>query len=56
MGALSGLLSKDMYPKPFKEEWWTRVKQKTDADGEWRFRGFYGEYKGSKQKLPDPGM
>lgn len=52
-GAPSGLLRKDMSPKPaydallklIRHEWWTGpLKLKTDASGQVRFRGFLGRY------------
>ncbi|MDP6524050.1 MAG: endo-1,4-beta-xylanase [Kiritimatiellia bacterium] len=52
MQAPSGLLHKDMSPKPaynvlvklIKKDWWTETDLTTDADGTATFRGFYGEY------------
>ena len=52
MQAPSGLLRKDMSPKPaytvlkklIKEDWWTQTGLTTDAGGKATFRGFYGEY------------
>ncbi|MHC4982780.1 MAG: endo-1,4-beta-xylanase [Planctomycetota bacterium] len=53
MGAPSGLLRKDMTPKPVYEElmklvkgeWWTgELKLTTDAAGRVKFRGFLGDY------------
>jgi hypothetical protein len=52
-GAPSGLVRKDMSPKPayealvglVKKAWWTGpLDLKTDAAGKVRFRGFLGEY------------
>ncbi len=52
-GAPAGLIGKDMQPKPayrvlkdlVKNQWWTKVKQTTDVDGQVAFRGFLGDYK-----------
>lgn len=53
LGAPSGLVRKDMSPKPayeelmkrVKGEWWTaEVKAVTDASGRATFRGFLGDY------------
>lgn len=53
LGAPSGLVRKDMSPKPayealkklIKGEWWTaEVKATTDAQGKIVFRGFLGDY------------
>jgi len=53
LGAPSGLLRKDMTPKPaynalkkhIKEDWWTGpLKLKTDNAGKISFRGFLGDY------------
>jgi endo-1,4-beta-xylanase len=53
LGAPSGLLRKDMTPKPvynalkklIKEDWWTGPLQlRTDAAGKVSFRGFLGDY------------
>lgn len=53
LGAPSGLLRKDMSPKPayetlrklIKEQWWTgRQTLKTDAVGQVTFRGYLGDY------------
>jgi len=53
LGAPSGLVRKDMSPKPAYEElmkrirgrWWTaEVKTTTDASGRAAFRGFLGDY------------
>lgn len=51
-GAPAGLLRKDMSPKPaydrllklIRSEWWTRTEGTTGPDGQWTFRGFYGQY------------
>jgi GH35 family endo-1,4-beta-xylanase len=51
-GAPAGFLRKDMTPKPvydrllemIKSEWWTRTEGRTDAAGQFQFRGFYGQY------------
>jgi GH35 family endo-1,4-beta-xylanase len=52
-GAPSGLVRKDMSPKPayealmgmVKKEWWTGpLELKTDAQGRVKFRGFLGDY------------
>jgi endo-1,4-beta-xylanase len=58
--APSGLVRKDMTPKPayealkhlIKEKWWTRSLQLTPASGAIHFRGFFGDYK-IEIKLPD---
>jgi len=50
--APAGLLRRDMSPKPvyealhalIKDQWWTRLETKTDAEGQATFRGFQGEY------------
>ena len=56
MGAPSGLVRKDMSPKPayealmkmVKGEWWTgEQKLTTDAEGRVKFRGFLGDYTAS---------
>ncbi|HID55674.1 TPA: hypothetical protein EYP37_04030 [Candidatus Poribacteria bacterium] len=52
-GAAAGLLRKDMSPKPayerlmglIKGRWWTEAEGRTDSDGEFRLRGFYGKYR-----------
>jgi GH35 family endo-1,4-beta-xylanase len=52
MGAPAGWLRKDMSPKPvyermlglIKGEWWTKVDGKTNNDGVWQARVFYGDY------------
>jgi GH35 family endo-1,4-beta-xylanase len=53
LGAPSGLVRKDMSPKPaydallkmVKQEWWTAPQTLTaDADGKVKFHGFLGEY------------
>ncbi len=53
LGAPSGLLKKDMTPKPaytallklVKGDWWTaEIKATTDANGNVTFRGFLGDY------------
>lgn len=52
MGAPAGLLREDRSPKPayyrlrrlIREEWWTEVQGPTDAQGRFKFRGFYGDY------------
>jgi len=51
-GAPAGLVRKDLTPKPIYErllemvkgEWWTECQGKTNADGEFHFRGFQGTY------------
>ncbi|MEK7399329.1 MAG: endo-1,4-beta-xylanase, partial [Candidatus Poribacteria bacterium] len=51
-GAPAGLVRKDLSPKPIYEklmqmvkgEWWTQTAGRTDANGEFRFRGFRGTY------------
>ena len=51
-GAPAGLVRKDLTPKPIYErllemvkgEWWTECQGKTNADGEFLFRGFQGDY------------
>ena len=51
-GAPAGLLRSDLTPKPIydrllemvKGEWWTQSQGRTDGKGEYRFRGFCGEY------------
>ena len=51
-GAPAGLVRSDLTPKPIYErllemvkgEWWTQSKGRTDGEGEYRFRGFCGEY------------
>ncbi len=51
--APAGWLRKDLTPKPvfhrmkelIKKKWWTTLDGRTDAKGEFRFRGFKGEYK-----------
>jgi endo-1,4-beta-xylanase len=51
-GAPSGLLRKDMSPKPaydrlknlIHEQWWTRTNLLTDPQGTANWQGFYGEY------------
>jgi endo-1,4-beta-xylanase len=50
--APAGLLRKDLSPKPayealhdlIKGQWWTKASLETNARGEARFRGFYGDY------------
>lgn len=52
LGAPSGLVRKDMSPKPayegirklIRETWWTTLKAKSDDKGVVRFRGFGGDY------------
>lgn len=47
------MLRADMSPKPvyeqlkqlIHEEWKTRVSTTTDAEGQFSFRGFFGEYR-----------
>jgi len=68
MGAPAGWLRKDMSPKPvyermlglIKGEWWTNVNGRTNNEGIWQGRVFYGDYelmvrtpdgRVSKQKL-----
>ena len=51
-GAPAGLLRSDLSPKPIYErllemvkgEWWTQIKGRTNDKGEYRVRGFCGEY------------
>lgn len=51
-GAPAGLVRKDLTPKPIYErlmemikgEWWTQCQGKTNADGEFCFSGFQGDY------------
>ncbi len=51
-GAPAGLVHKDLSPKPIyerllemvKNEWWTLVNGKTDSNGNYKFRGFRGQY------------
>ncbi|MGB2938082.1 MAG: endo-1,4-beta-xylanase [Phycisphaerae bacterium] len=53
MGAPSGLVRKDMSPKPaydelmkrIKGEWWTQTALEAGADGGADFRGFLGDYR-----------
>jgi GH35 family endo-1,4-beta-xylanase len=48
-----GLISRDGRPKPaytaldhlINQEWKTRLDGRTDSDGRFRFRGFYGDYR-----------
>ena len=52
-GAASGLLRKDLSPKPaydrlqhlIKNQWWTRTSGPTDKAGAFQFRGFHGLYR-----------
>jgi GH35 family endo-1,4-beta-xylanase len=52
-GAASGLLRKDLSPKPaydrlhrlIKNQWWTKVSGPTDKAGVFRWRGFHGFYR-----------
>jgi hypothetical protein len=52
-GAPAGLVRKDMSPKPayqrlmqlVRRQWWTRTAGRTDAAGEFPFRGFLGQYR-----------
>jgi hypothetical protein len=62
-GAPAGLVRSDLTPKPIYErllemvkgEWWTQSRGRTDGKGEYRFRGFCGEYdvtiRGSQESL-----
>jgi GH35 family endo-1,4-beta-xylanase len=51
-GAPAGLVRADLLPKPIYErlvemikgEWWTQSKGRTDGKGEYRLRGFCGDY------------
>ena len=51
-GAPAGLVRADLTPKPIyhrllemvKGEWWTENEGRTDGSGEYRFRGFCGQY------------
>ena len=69
-GAPSGLVRKDMSPKPayealmrlVRKEWWTGpLDLKTDGQGKVRFRGYLGDYEvragaaGGAFELPKPG-
>lgn len=52
-GAAAGFLRKDMSPKPvyerlmelIKNKWWTNVAGRTNRDGKFKFKGFFGKYK-----------
>jgi len=52
-GAPAGLVREDMSAKPayqalmklVKGKWWTKTEAEAGADGEARFRGFFGDYK-----------
>jgi len=62
-GAPAGLVRADLTPKPayerllemVKGEWWTQSEGRTDGKGEYRLRGFCGEYsvtaRGSKKSF-----
>ena len=65
--APAGLIGQDLSPKPaytalrqlVKNDWWTRIEQKTDAAGRLSFRGFLGDYvvkvrfaSGKEQEVP----
>ncbi|MBN1126711.1 MAG: endo-1,4-beta-xylanase [Sedimentisphaerales bacterium] len=51
-GAPAGFLRDDMSPKPVYEElhkrikgqWWTKTTERTNSDGQIKFRGFLGDY------------
>ena len=51
-GAPAGLVRADLTPKPIydrllemiKGEWWTQCEGCTNGEGEYKFRGFRGEY------------
>ena len=51
-GAPAGLVRADLTPKPIYErllemikgEWWTQNRGNTNSEGEYKFRGFRGEY------------
>jgi GH35 family endo-1,4-beta-xylanase len=57
-GAPAGLLRQDLSPKPvyerltelIKDKWWTKVEGKTDKEGKFSLRGFYGNYRITAQK------
>jgi GH35 family endo-1,4-beta-xylanase len=59
-GAAAGWLRQDMSPKPvyqqlhslIKGEWWTKIEGRTDHDGKWRARAFYGHHR-IKVERPD---
>jgi endo-1,4-beta-xylanase len=61
-GAPAGLVRKDLSPKPIYEklmqmvkgEWWTQTAGRTDANGEFRFRGFRGIYDVKVQDSYEP--
>jgi hypothetical protein len=52
MGAPSGLVRKDMSPKPaytalldlIKHQWWTTGSGTTNRTGAWTMHAFYGDY------------
>lgn len=52
LGAPSGLIRKDMSPKPayirllqlIRHDWWTNADGRTDPSGAYRTRAFYGDY------------
>lgn len=52
-GAPAGLLNTDLQPKPayhvlhnlIKDQWWTRLEKRTDAQGQVAFRGYLGDYR-----------
>lgn len=62
-GAPAGLVRKDLSPKPIyerllemiKNEWWTQTNGNTDSSGNYKFKGFHGQYevevKGVKKSL-----
>lgn len=49
---MTGLLDEDFRPKPawerlkrlVREEWWTKEAGRTEKDGTFQFRGFFGQY------------
>jgi GH35 family endo-1,4-beta-xylanase len=53
LGAPSGLLRRDMTPKPaydkliylIRQKWWTKAAGKTDASGSYQTRAFIGSYR-----------
>jgi len=59
-GAAAGWIRKDMTPKPvydrmmklIKGQWWTKAEGRTNAQGEFPCRAFYGDYRVAV-KLPD---
>jgi len=52
LGAPAGWLRRDMSPKPvyermlelIKGEWWTKAEGKTNKEGKWQTKAFYGEH------------